>query len=218
MARLEAPARQYRLVGGLTAIGLGAVTIPLSAVMLQRGSSTEMGPVILLGIGMGEVIGGGFVLITPGSFASGYAPVVDRIIAGRKAGEPAAKTLADAERIWQERAEAAHDGRRALGGIAFAVGAIASGVGIALDVANPIGGLARSDQDGFSAAAFGVGYAAILSGVRSFVFPAPVELSWQVYRGGDVEPPRPTAAHVALTGLRPIPVRGGMGMGWGAAF
>jgi hypothetical protein len=165
---------------------------------------------------MGEVIGGGFVLATPGTFASGYAPVVERIAAGRKAGEPAEKTLLAAEQVWHDRAEAAREGRRALGGIAFVVGAIATGVGIALDAANPLGGLARSDQDGFSAAAFGVGYAAILSGVRTFVFPTPVELSWQVYRGGGAPPP--TAARVVLTGLGPIPVRGGMGMGWGATF
>src|SRR5271170_2719548 len=37
MARLEDPAKQYRLVGGLTALGLGAATIPISAVMLSRG-------------------------------------------------------------------------------------------------------------------------------------------------------------------------------------
>ena len=218
MERLEDPSRRYRLVGGFTALGLGAVTVPLSAVMLSRGSSSEVGPVILLGIGMGEVIGGAFVLATPGTFASGYAPVVERIAAGQKAGEPAEKTLEAAERVWHDRAEAAHDGRRALGGIAFVVGTIATGVGIALDAANPIGGLARSDQDGFSAAAFGVGYAAILSGVRTLVFPTPVELSWQVYRGGGVEPPRPTAARVVLAGLGPVPVRGGVGMGWGAEF
>jgi hypothetical protein len=218
VTRLEDPARTYRLVGGLTALGLGVVTVPLSAVMLHRGSSTEMGPVILLGIGVGELIGGTFVLMTPGSFASGYAPVMDRIIAGRKAGEPVEKTLEAAERIWRERAQAAHDGRHALGGIAFAVGLVASGFGVALDVASPIGGLARSDQDGFSAAAFGVGYAAILAGVRSFVFPTPVELSWQAYSSGAVVPPKPSAATVALTGLRPVSLPGGAGMGWGLDF
>ena len=101
---------------------------------------------------------------------------------------------------------------------ALAVGIVASGFGVALDVANPIGGLARSDQDGFSAAAFGVGYAAILAGVRSFVFPTPVELSWQAYSSGAVVPPKPSAATVALTGLRPVSVPGGAGMGWGLDF
>jgi hypothetical protein len=217
MERLADPSRRYRLVGGFTALGLGALTVPVSAVMLARGSSTEIGPVILLGIGMGEVIGGGFVLATPGTFASGYAPIVDRIVSGQKAGEPAEKTLLAAERVWHDRAEAARDGRHALGGIALVVGTIATGVGIALDAANPIGGLARSDQDGFSAAAFGVGYAAILSGVRTLVFPTPVEQSWEVYRGG-AAPPAPTAARVVLTGLGPVSVRGGVGMGWGTAF
>jgi len=218
MATLEEPARTYRYAGGLTAMGLGVVTVPLSAMMLERGSATEMGPVILLGLGFGEVVGGAFILITPGSYASGYSRVVDRIVAGRRAGEPEGKILEEAERVWQEQADLARSGRRAVGGIALALGVVASGVGIGLDAAAPLGGLSRADQDGFSAGAFALGYASILAGVRSFVFPTPVEVSWQAYRAGWADPAKPATSARMIEGLRPIALRGGMGVGWGAEF
>jgi hypothetical protein len=218
MTSYERPAKQYRLVGGLTAIGLGVATVPIGIAMIERGPTTDIAPVILLGIGVGEVIGGTFVLATPGSYASGYARIDDRIRAGREAGEPAEKTLADAEQIWKTQAGIAHDGRNAVGGILLVIGLVASGFGVGLDVATPAAGLSRSDQDGFATGAFAIGYAAIMSSVRSFVFPTSIEMGWQAYEAGAAGVDRPKAATVVLSGIRPVPVRDGMGMGWGVEF
>ena len=217
VVQLEEPAKHYRLVGGLTALALGAGTIPLSVAMISRGSSTEAGPVILLGVGIGEVIGGTIVLVTPGASASGYRALGARIAEGRQGGEAPALTLASAEHLWQEQAQLARLGRHVSGTFSLLLGLVATGFGVALDAATPFGGFSRSDQDGVSVAAFGIGYAGIIGAVHAFVFPTPIEVGWQAYQRGHASS-TPTPLKVTLGGLRPLAVPNGMAMGWGAAF
>lgn len=214
LARLRAlaergqdPVRSYRLGGGLTGLGLGAVAIPVGAVMMGRDSGSIGGGVVL-GAGIGSVVGGALVLT--GLFDDSPYSAVTAAIAREKAqGKDDRSALRAGEAELKKSVESIRSGRTIGGALIIGLGVASLGAGAVFGLGDFTGPkLERREQDAIAAGFFGYGILTTLVGIQTLLFPTPVESAWDGYSA---------AKRTAQVGPRLVGVGGGPLPGGGAS-
>ncbi|MFO0667576.1 MAG: hypothetical protein U0174_26730 [Polyangiaceae bacterium] len=176
----------YRLVGGIAGLGLGAVATPIGISMLARSSSkvddrgTVISGSIVLGAGLGSIIGG--ILNLSLSFDPSTR-VLEAFERRAAAGVPADVNIAETESDWRARAQTAESSRKLGGGLAMGLGVVAMGIGSYFVLGERFSNLDRADQDTRGAVLLVGGLVTVLAGLQSFFWKTTVESSWQTYRG-----------------------------------
>ena len=211
--RTDEPARTYRLVGGLAALGVGGLVIPVGAAMYSREAGVGAG--VTLGVGIGTALGGAFVLM--GSMPRPYRDAADAVAREKGLGRSDAAALAAGENELRRAAGEEHLGRVVGGGIFLGLSVIALGLGTTFAAADlTSNSFDRDDQDGVAAALL-VGGALGTVGAIDFVFsPMPNEAAWEGYSAGRKVGAAP-APRVTAFGVAPLP-EGGARVGLGGAF
>jgi len=178
--RGHAPVTGYQLAGGLTGIGIGALAVPMGAVMFGRDSGSLAGAAVLGG-GIGAALGGGLVLT--GLFNDDPYTAMTAAMAREKAlgrDDHAAVLAGEAE--LKKAAAAARWNRTVTGVAVIALGALGLGAGTVFALADfTAPNLSRREQDLISAGFFGYGLLSTLAGVQTLLFPTTLETTWDGY-------------------------------------
>ncbi len=215
VARGGEPGRSYRLVGGLTGLGIGAVATPVGAVMISRDSGS-VGAGIVLGAGIGSAVGG--VLVLTGLFEDNPYSAVDSAISREKgAGRTDHDALVAGEAEFKKSVDSMRRGRVIGGGLVMGLGLASLGAGAVFGLGDFTGPkLDRRQQDAISAGFIGYGVLSTLVGLQAMLFPTPVESAWDGYAAGK----RTTASvgpRLLGAGGTPLP-EGGATVGFYGSF
>lgn len=207
--RADEPARTYRLVGGLAALGVGGLVTPVAAVMVSRDEGAAAGAA--LGVGIGTAVSGALVLM--GSTSRPYRDAADAVEREKALGRSDRVALAAGESVLRQSAAEERLARYVGGGIFLGLGVVALGLGTTFAAADLTGdSLDRGEQDGIAAALLIGGALGAVGALDLMLFPTPAERSWEGYAT------RKSTAMVRVTRFGVAPLPGGAHLGLGGAF
>lgn len=209
------PTSRYRLAGGLTGLGLGAVTVPVGAVMIGR-DSESVGAGIVLGAGIGSIVGGALVL--SGLFSDDpYSDAEAAIVREKAQGHDDRSARLAGEAELKRAVDGARTARVVGGAVVLGLGIASLGAGSVFALGDFTGPkLERREQDAIAAGFMAYGVLTTLVGVQSLLFPTTVESTWDGYsaaRRSEIA----SAPRILGIGGGPIP-GGGASVGLTAAF
>ncbi len=182
LRELSSGQKNYRLWGGLSAIVLGAFSIPTGILIARRDSGLALAGVVFASVGLGEVIGGTFLLMWPFGEIRSFEPLSDSIEEQRQAGKPPRAIVASIESDWQKRASDASSQRHTMAWLGGAIGVLSMSAGTYLAL-EPVSRWTKSQQIAFSSVFFAFGSLAIIGSLQTYFLEYPVETAWTVYRG-----------------------------------
>ena len=177
--------RWFGIGTGIAGLAIGAVCIPTGVYMITKNQppnelTTDPVPgTVLIGVGISTATTGIFSFF----LSSGDLDSIGRSLEDREeAGEPAPQIVAEIEHEWRAKAESTHGSRRTVGILSIVGGILVMGVGTGFAIADPFGGLSRSEQQTLGAIMVSGGGVSVLGGFGSIFLESEVESTWATYQ------------------------------------
>ncbi len=197
LARLDGTLRElavgqksYRLWGGLSALALGALSVPAGIVIARRDNGLAFAGVVMAAVGAGEVVAGTLLLTLPFGPLNSFEPLTDSIQEQRRVGRPPRAIISAIESDWEKRSNDARSQRHTMAWLTGAVGVLSMSAGTYLAL-EPVSRWTRSQQIAFSSVYFAAGSLAIIGSLQTYFLESPIETAWISYRGRKAPPTVP---------------------------